>query len=57
MLLILGNKQEKKIPGIEIIKSNNLKLKNLAENGARLCMFTEEAVKDIENKLSRENKK
>ena len=48
MLLVLGNNQKAKIPGIEIMNAKDLKVINLASNGARLTAFTEEAVKDIE---------
>ncbi len=52
MLLVVGNKEKMKISGIDVANVKELKLRQLAENGARLVMFTEEAVKDIENKLA-----
>jgi large subunit ribosomal protein L4e len=48
MLLVMGNKQEKKIAGIPVITAKELKIGNLASNGARLVMFTDEAIKDLE---------
>ena len=52
LLLIIGNKEEKKISGIEVIKANELKLIDLAINGARLVMFTEQAIKDLEGRIN-----
>jgi large subunit ribosomal protein L4e len=52
MLLVVGNNQDKKIPGIEVMKVKNLRLVDLWDNGARLVMFTESAVKDLESKLN-----
>jgi len=61
LLLIIGNKQERKISGIEVIKAKDLKLSDMASNGARLTMFTEDAVKDLESRINgksqMENKK
>ena len=51
LLLVIGNKQEKKISGIDVVKAKDLRVVDLASNGARLVAFTEEAVKDLENKL------
>ena len=56
MLLVTGNDEEMKISGIDVIKSKELKLKNIAENGARLVMFTEKAIKDIETKIKGKTK-
>jgi len=52
MLLVIGNKEKMKISGIDVVNVKEMKLRQLAENGARITMFTEEAVKDIENKLA-----
>jgi large subunit ribosomal protein L4e len=52
MLLVIGNSEERKISGVDVAKAKDLKLKDLAVNGARLVMFTEKAVKDIENKIN-----
>ncbi len=51
LLLVLGNKESKKINGIDIVNANNLIVSDLASNGARLCAFSEQAIKDIEEKL------
>lgn len=52
LLLVIGNKEERKISGIEVIKAQELRIIDLALNGARLTAFTEQAVKDLENKLN-----
>ncbi len=51
LLLIVGNKEEKKISGIEVVKAQDLKLLDIAGNGARLTMFTEASIKDLENRI------
>jgi len=51
LLFVVGNKENKKIQGIELKKVAQLSISDLASNGARLTIFTEEAIKDIENKL------
>jgi large subunit ribosomal protein L4e len=48
LLLVVGKNQKKKIKGIEVIKSDDLVVGDLATNGARLTMFTEEAIKELE---------
>jgi len=57
MLLVIGNKEEKKIQGIEVKKVSRLRVSDLASNGARLTVFTEEAIKDLENKFLGEKNK
>jgi large subunit ribosomal protein L4e len=62
LLLIVGDKEERKISGFDVVKAKNIKLKDLASNGARFTAFTENAIKDLENKISgkstkEENKK
>lgn len=51
LLMIIGNKQEKKISGIDVKKVKDIKIEDLASNGARLIMFTEESVKDFEGRI------
>ena len=48
LLFVVGNNEDKKIKGIEIIKVKKLMVNDLAENGARLTLFSEKAVKDLE---------
>jgi len=49
LLLVIGKDEDKKINGIEVVKSNKLRVSNLAENGARITAFSEKAIQDIEN--------
>ncbi len=49
LLLIIGKDEKKKIKGIEVINANNLIVSDLAINGARLVMFTEKAIKELES--------
>lgn len=48
LLLVIGQKEKKKIKGIEIVKSNELTVTDLADNGARITIFTENSIKDLE---------
>jgi len=52
MVLITGNKQDKKINGFDVLKAKEVKLMDIWDNGSRLVLFTEEAIRDLENKLS-----
>jgi large subunit ribosomal protein L4e len=52
MLLVIGNKEERKISGIDVLKAGELKIIDLAVNGPRLTAFTEQAVKDLELKMN-----
>ncbi len=49
LLIVIGKNENKKSKGIEIIKADELLVKDLASNGARLTIFTENAIKDLEN--------
>jgi len=51
VLFVIGNKEEKKIKGIEVIKAKNLIVTNLAANGARLTIFSEKAIEDLEDSI------
>ncbi len=52
LLFVIGNKEEKKIKGIEVKKANQVSVSDLASNGARLTVYTQDAVKELENKLT-----
>ncbi|MEK6885489.1 MAG: 50S ribosomal protein L4 [Nanoarchaeota archaeon] len=52
LLLVIGNKEERKISGIEVVKVQDLRLLDIAGNGARLTMFTEQSIKDLENRIN-----
>ena len=51
LLFIVGKDENKKIKGIEIIQANKLKISDLASRGARLTLFSEQAIKDLEKKF------
>jgi len=52
LLLVIGKEKEKKIKGIEIMKADQISVSDLASNGARLTVYTEEAVKELTEKLT-----
>jgi large subunit ribosomal protein L4e len=57
-LLVVGNKQEKKVNKIDVKKVNSLKISDLSSvNGPRIVIYTEQAIKDLENKLGGKNDK
>ncbi len=56
LLFVTGNKEDKKIQGIDVKKASQLSVSDLASNGARLVIFTEEAIKDLNEKLNKKNK-
>ncbi len=55
LLFVIGKKEDKKIKGIGIKKISQLSVSDLASNGARLTVFTEEAVKDLEKRIKGKN--
>lgn len=57
VLLVIGAKEEKKINGVEVIKADELRVTDLASNGARLTIFTESSINEIERRIGGENVK
>ncbi|MDP1729283.1 MAG: 50S ribosomal protein L4, partial [archaeon] len=53
LLLVIGNSEKMKISGVDLKQAKEVKISDLASNGARLVMFTESAVKDLELKLNK----
>lgn len=51
LLFVIGNNENKKISWVEIIKVKDLNVGDLASNGARLTMFSENAIEELENLL------
>jgi len=47
VLFVIGKNEKKKINGIEIVRANQLTVTDLADNGARLSIFTENAIQDL----------
>ncbi len=52
-LFVIGGKEDMKRKGIEVVKTNELKIKDLAPSGrvGRLTCYTEDAIKEIGEKL------
>ncbi len=48
LLFVIGKNEEKNITGIEVLSTDDLRVSDLAMNGARLTIFTENAIKDLE---------
>lgn len=48
LLFVIGKDERRKIRGLEIVKSNQLTVTDLANNGARITIFTEKAIKELE---------
>lgn len=48
LLFIIGNEENYKIKGIDILKVSELNVSDLVQNGARITMFSEKAIKDLE---------
>ncbi len=47
LLFVIGKSEDKKILGIDVLKVNELQVCDLADNGARLTIFSEDAIKDL----------
>jgi large subunit ribosomal protein L4e len=47
-LLVIGHDEKAKIQGIEVLKVSELTIGDMADGGARVCIFTEKAIKDLE---------
>lgn len=57
MLLVVGNNEKVKTNAFEVIQAKNLGVLDLAEGGlGRLTIYTENAIKDLENKFKGEKK-
>jgi large subunit ribosomal protein L4e len=48
MLLVIAKDETININGIDVVRSNEISVRDLADNGARLTIFTEKAIKDLE---------
>lgn len=55
-LFIVGKDEKKKIQGIEIKKAQEINISDLASNGARLVIYTENAVKELEKRIGGKEK-
>ena len=57
LLVVVGNNEDKKIRGVEVKKVSDICVSDFAENGARLTIFSEKAVDDLEQLFFNEPKK
>ncbi|HJO14618.1 MAG TPA: 50S ribosomal protein L4 [Candidatus Pacearchaeota archaeon] len=56
LLVIVGNDEDKNVNGIDIIKVNDLSVSDLASGGARLTLFSEKAIEELEKVFDDEKK-
>lgn len=56
LLFVVSNEENKKIKGIETVKVRDLKVGDFASGGARLTMFTEKSIEELEEFLINKNK-
>ncbi len=56
LLVIVGNDEDKNVNGIDIIKVNDLSVSDLASSGARLTLFSEKAIGELEKVFDDEKK-
>jgi large subunit ribosomal protein L4e len=55
-LIVIGKEENAKINGMDVLKSNEISVRDLADGGARLVLFTEKAIKDLEKSLKGDRK-
>jgi large subunit ribosomal protein L4e len=48
LLFVVGDKEDKNVNGIEVVKVSDLSVSDLASGGARLTLFSEKAVAELE---------
>ena len=56
LLFIVGRNENKKVRGIEIVNVDEISVSDLAGNGARLTIFSENAVEDLGRMIEGKNK-
>ena len=56
MLLVTGTQEKKKISRIEVKRADEIRTSDLASNGARLTIYTEQSIKDLEERLKKKEK-
>jgi large subunit ribosomal protein L4e len=53
LLLVIGTEEKMRVTGIDVIKANEIRVSDLADCGARITIFTEKSIKDLESLLKR----
>ena len=56
LLFVIGNKEDGKFKGIEIVNVQELSVSDLASNGARLTLFSEKAIEELERLMEGKKK-
>ncbi len=51
MLLVIGKEEERKIGGVDVKRADEIRTSDLASNGARLTVYTEKSIIDLEERL------
>ena len=51
LLVVVGKNEDLKVKGVEVVNVDGLIVRDLASNGARLVMFSEKAVEELEGVL------
>ena len=51
LLVVVGKDEDLKVKGVEVVSVDGLIVRDLASNGARLCMFSEKAIRELEDFL------
>ena len=57
LLFVIPNNEDLNITGIDIVKANDLRVSDLASSGARLTLFSETALDELENIFKEKNEK
>jgi len=57
LLFVVGDEEDKNIKGIEVVKVSELSVSDLANNGARLTLFSEKAVETLGSLISGKKEK
>ena len=57
LLFVVSSKEDMKVNGIEVVKVNELSVSDLASGGARLTLFSENAVEELEKVLGGKKEK
>ncbi len=56
LLFVIGSKEDGKFKGIEIVNVQELSVSDLASNGARLTLFSEKAIEELERLMEGKKK-
>ncbi|MEK6914164.1 MAG: 50S ribosomal protein L4 [Nanoarchaeota archaeon] len=57
MLFVVSSKENKEFNGLDFVKANELRVSDLASGGARLTLFSEKAIEELESILKNKKNK